>query len=136
MPRGSGRRILRGRRSIRPGRQLREDQIPDVINKEILYEEESSSDAGDFSADSGDDYDPERDENKNTSTESGSSTEPDEETPPPAPSPPPGVEGPSCDPEFQWKMDSARPQRFPFLGEPGIKTNFISSTSALADLFF
>ncbi|XP_069363497.1 piggyBac transposable element-derived protein 4-like [Maniola hyperantus] len=33
-------------------------------------------------------------------------------------------------------MDSARPQRFLFLGEPGIKTNFTSSASALADLFF
>ncbi|GBP91138.1 hypothetical protein EVAR_24090_1 [Eumeta japonica] len=61
----------------------------------------NNTDAGDFSADSGDDYDPERDENKNTSTENGSSTEPDEETPPPAPSPPLGVEGLSCDPEFQ-----------------------------------
>lgn len=78
MPRGCGsnRRILRGRRSIRPGRQLHEEQISNVL------EEGLSSDDGDFSSGSGDDYDPERNENQNTSTESGSSTEPDEETPP------------------------------------------------------
>lgn len=67
-----------------------------------------------ISLESGDDYDPEQNENQNTSMESDSSSEPDEEAPQ-ALSPPPGAAGPSWDPEFQWKIEPAKPQRFPFV---------------------
>lgn len=122
MPRGRGstRRILKGRRTA-----VNQNEIVRILYQEV------SSDDGDFSAGSDDEYDPDRDVNKPDSSDFDSSSTISNDAPPE-----PGVELPSCDPEFQWSTGSARPQRFAFLGEPGIKTNLCLTPPALADIFF
>lgn len=126
-------RILRGRRTTQSLRRpLNQNEVAG-----ILYEEESSDD-GDFSSGSDNNYVPERDENQQSGSESSDScsvtSASDVEAPPPTVRP--VVEAPSCDPEFQWNIGTARPQRFAFTGEPGIKINLTPSPAALADLFF
>lgn len=98
-----------------------------IRDEEIIRDLESDSDDdSDFSSGSGDEYCPENENDRSSS----SSVSNDENVP--------VADGPSSDrnPEYQWTYGSSRPRQFLFVVESGIKIDTNFTPASLADLFF